>query len=148
MASETMRFMRRYTGACFFLLLLAAFLLSLLLPRFRVAGVEEIVTSWYGGAFHGRLTASGGRFNMLSFTAAHRTLPLGSWLRVTDLSSGRQVIVQVTDRGPYQTDRRGRVIRPLRPHPTRTLDLSYLAAHVLGIKENGVSRIRIERLER
>jgi rare lipoprotein A len=141
-------FIRGHAVACFLLLLGSAFLLSLVLPRFRVAGVEEIVTSWYGGAFHGRLTASGDRFNMLDFTAAHRTLPLGSWLRVTDLSSGRQVIVRVTDRGPYRTDRRGRVIRPLTPHPSRTLDLSYLAAHVLGIKETGVSRIRIERLTR
>ena len=136
------------SGAYFFLLLIIAFGVSLVLPRFRVTGEEEIVTSWYGGAFHGRATASGGRFNMLGFTAAHRTLPLGSWLRVTDLDARRRVIVQITDRGPYRTDRQGRVIKPLQPHPTRTLDLSYLAAHQLGIKEIGVSRIRIERLAR
>lgn len=145
---SAIRLIRQHPCAFFLLLLLAAFLISLVLPRFRVAGVEEIVTSWYGGDFHGRVTASGDRFNMLSFTAAHRSLPLGSWLRVTDLASGRQVIVRVTDRGPYKTDRLGRVIRPLQPHPTRTLDLSYLAAHVLGIKETGVSKIRIERLTR
>ena len=145
---STVKFIRRHTGTFFFILLAFSFLLSLVLPRFRVTGVEEIVTSWYGGAFHGRATASGDRFNMLGFTAAHRTLPLGSWLRVTDLDARRQVIVQVTDRGPYRTDRQGRVIKPLQPHPTRTLDLSYLAAHQLGIKETGVSRIRIERLSR
>lgn len=88
--------------------------------------------SFYGPGFHGRTTASGGRFDQHELTAAHRTLEFGSRLRVTNLANGRTVVVTVTDRGPYV---RGRVI-----------DLSVKAARVLGFLDDGVARVRLERL--
>ena len=86
--------------------------------------------SYYGQWHHGRLTASGERFDLTGLTAAHRTLPFGTVARVTDVSSGRSVTVRITDRGPYF---RGRVI-----------DLSYAAAQQLGMVEAGLAKVRIE----
>ena len=86
--------------------------------------------SWYGGKFQGRRTASGSRFNTQHLTAAHRTLNLGSKVRVTELRSGRSVVVQITDRGPFL--------------PGRGIDLSYAAARQLGIVRRGIARVRIE----
>lgn len=86
--------------------------------------------SWYGREFAGRRTAMGRRFNPNELTAAHRSLELGTWVRVTDLSSGRSVVVQITDRGPFKR-RRG-------------IDLSYEAARQLGMVRRGVARVRIE----
>lgn len=79
--------------------------------------------SWYGPGFQGRMTASGDRFNMHALSAAHRTLPLPSYVRVTNTSNGMSVIVKINDRGPY--------------HGNRIIDLSYAAAKVLGIKGTG-----------
>jgi rare lipoprotein A len=90
--------------------------------------------SWYGRAFHGRLTASGERFNMGALTAAHRTLPLGSYVRVSVPSTQKWVVVKINDRGPYA---RGRVI-----------DLSYAAAKMLGLQHVGTARVNIEGLSR
>lgn len=86
--------------------------------------------SWYGPGFHGRRTASGERFNQNAMTAAHRTLPFGTRIRVTNLRNNRQVIVRVNDRGPYS---HGRV-----------LDLSAGAAHAIGLRSAGVGPVRIE----
>lgn len=88
--------------------------------------------SWYGRDFHGRRTANGERFNMNALTAAHRTLPLSSFIRVTNPSNGKWVVVKVNDRGPYK---RGRV-----------LDLSYAAAKVIGLVHAGTGRVKIEGL--
>ncbi len=88
--------------------------------------------SWYGRAFHGRKTASGERFNMNALTAAHRTLPLASWVRVTNQANNKSVVVKITDRGPYA---RGRII-----------DLSYAAAAVIGMRGAGTSAVKIEGL--
>ncbi|WP_322082097.1 septal ring lytic transglycosylase RlpA family protein [Burkholderia sp. BCC1972] len=88
--------------------------------------------SWYGRDFHGRRTANGERFNMNAFTAAHRTLPLSSYIKVTNSSTGKWVVVKVNDRGPYK---RGRV-----------LDLSYAAAKVIGLVHAGTGRVKIEGL--
>ncbi len=90
--------------------------------------------SWYGWPFHGRKTASGERFNMKALTAAHRTLPLGSYVRVTVANSSKSVVVKINDRGPYV---RGRV-----------LDLSYAAAKVLGLQHAGTAKVEIEGLSR
>ncbi|HVM96436.1 MAG TPA: septal ring lytic transglycosylase RlpA family protein [Candidatus Acidoferrales bacterium] len=92
----------------------------------------KIVTraSWYGRRFSGRSTASGTNFNPQHLTAAHRTLELGSKVRVTELSSGRSVVVQITDRGPYVAG--------------RGIDLSYAAARQLGILQRGVARVQVE----
>jgi rare lipoprotein A len=85
--------------------------------------------SWYGKAHHGQRTASGERFDMHALTAAHRTLPFGTIVRVTDLRSRRIVNVRINDRGPLRHD--------------RIIDLSYEAAKKLGIIERGTARVEI-----
>lgn len=86
--------------------------------------------SWYGPGFHGRRTASGEIFDTNAFTMAHRTLPLGSHVRVTNLDNGRSIVLRVNDRGPFVRGRIG--------------DLSRAAATRLGFVEDGVVRARIE----
>jgi rare lipoprotein A len=95
-------------------------------PAFRQTGVA----SWYGPGFHGKRTASGERFDQNDLTAAHRKLPLGSEVKVTNLENGRAITVEINDRGPYV---KGRVI-----------DLSKAAARRLGIVDDGVAKVRIE----
>jgi rare lipoprotein A (peptidoglycan hydrolase) len=89
--------------------------------------------SWYGKAFHGRLTASGETYDMFQFTAASRALPLGTLAKVTNLRNGRWVIVKVNDRGPYVGN--------------RILDVSYGAAQMLNFRARGVERVKIEVIE-
>src|SRR5439155_23170584 len=86
--------------------------------------------SWYGSYFHGRATASGELYNMYDLTAAHRSLPLGSWVRVTNLRNGRAVIVRINDRGPY--------VAP------RIIDVSYSVARILEFKAQGLQRVRLD----
>jgi len=88
--------------------------------------------SWYGPGFHGRRTASGEIFDTNDLTMAHRSLPLGSEVRVTNLENGRAILLRVNDRGPYVRGRIG--------------DLSHAAAAKLGFVEHGVVRARIELL--
>lgn len=85
--------------------------------------------SWYGSDFHGSPTASGEPFNMHALTAAHRTLPLGSYARVSNLANGRSVVVKINDRGPHT----GR----------RTIDLSYAAAEELEMVSAGIARVEV-----
>ncbi|MBA1271913.1 septal ring lytic transglycosylase RlpA family protein [Stutzerimonas azotifigens] len=94
----------------------------------------EGLASFYGKRHHGKRTANGEAFDQHAMTAAHRTLPFGTWVRVTSLASGRSVEVRINDRGPYG---RGRII-----------DLSQKAAEELGIIKQGVSRVRVEQLQR
>ncbi|HEX6839995.1 MAG TPA: septal ring lytic transglycosylase RlpA family protein [Stellaceae bacterium] len=98
------------------------------IPEYRQVGIA----SWYGGQHQGRLTASGEVFDENKLTAAHRTLPLITWARVTNLENGRSVEVKVNDRGPYID---GRVI-----------DLSTRAAEELGMTEQGLARVEITAL--
>src|SRR5713101_8048228 len=86
--------------------------------------------SWYGSYFQGRATASGEPYDMYDLTAAHPTLPLGSWVRVTNLRNGRAVVVRVNDRGPIV--------------PGRIIDLSYGAAQALQFKQRGLQRVRLD----
>lgn len=95
-------------------------------PNYRAEGLA----SWYGTDFHGRLTANGEVFDMGSLTAAHPTLPMPSYARVTNLSNGKSLIVRVNDRGPY--------------HGNRLIDVSNKAAELLEFKSNGVARVRVE----
>lgn len=88
------------------------------------------VASWYGSEFHGRTTANGERYNMNAHTAAHRTLPFGTVVRVTNLRNGRHTTVRINDRGPWV---RG-----------RDIDLSYCAARELGMVNTGVEKVLIE----
>ena len=92
-------------------------------------GVETGQASWYGKAHQGHLTASGERFDMHALTAAHRTLPFGTIVRVTHLKSGRSVDVRINDRGPF--------------HSGRIIDLSYEAARKLGIVGGGTARVKV-----
>ncbi|OTP71426.1 septal ring lytic transglycosylase RlpA family protein [Caballeronia sordidicola] len=88
--------------------------------------------SWYGRGFHGRKTASGERYDMHAMTAAHRTLPLASWVRVTNQSNNKSVVVKINDRGPYVGN--------------RVIDLSYAAAAALGMRGAGIGKVKIEGL--
>src|SRR6201991_2312111 len=95
-------------------------------PNYRAEGMA----SWYGDDFHGRLTANGEIFDMMSLTAAHPTLPIPSYARVTNIRNGKSLIVRVNDRGPY--------------HANRLIDVSNKAAELLEFKSNGVARVRVE----
>jgi rare lipoprotein A len=96
--------------------------------KFKQTGLA----SWYGRKFHGRKTASGETFDMNAMTAAHRSLPLNCYVKVTNKSNGKSVVVKVNDRGPF--------------HGKRVLDLSYGAAKKLGITSEGVGNVAIERV--
>jgi len=87
--------------------------------------------SWYGRIFQHKQTASGEPYDMFQFTAAHRTLPLGSWVKVTNLKNDRSVVVRINDRGPITRN--------------RIIDLSYGAAKMLAM--NGVDRVRLDVLQ-
>jgi len=94
--------------------------------------VAEGTASWYGRKFHGRRTSSGETFDMYAMTAAHRTLPLPSFARVTRLDTGRSTVVRINDRGPFVDD--------------RLIDLSYAAATRLGVVERGTAPVRVRAL--
>lgn len=87
------------------------------------------MASWYGKQFHGRATASGEDFDMFELTAAHRQLPLGTYVKVTNLRNGKSIVVRVNDRGPYVGD--------------RVIDLSYSAARMLSFR-SGIERVRLD----
>ncbi len=91
---------------------------------------ERGIASWYGGQFHGKTAASGEIYDMTALTAAHRTLPLGTMVRVINVLNGKQVRVRINDRGPYVGG--------------RILDLSYAAAQELGMVDGGVAVIQLE----
>ena len=95
----------------------------------RPAGAQVGTASYYAGGHHGRRTASGERFDMKEMTAAHRTLPFGTRVRVTNLANGRQAVVRINDRGPFK----GR----------RIIDVSYAAARELGMIGSGIARVRL-----
>lgn len=94
---------------------------------------ERGVASWYGKKFHGRPTSSREPYDMYAMTAAHKTLPLPSYVRVRNLQNGRAVVVRVNDRGPFLHD--------------RVIDLSYAAAHKLGIAGTGTGLVEVEAVE-
>ncbi|RVQ68897.1 septal ring lytic transglycosylase RlpA family protein [Croceicoccus ponticola] len=89
--------------------------------------------SWYGARFAGRPTASGERFNPTEYTAAHRTLPFGSKVRVTSPRTGKTIVVRVNDRGPF--------------HGNRVIDLSEAAAEAIGLKARGQDRVELALLQ-
>lgn len=95
--------------------------------------VEEGLASWYGRKFHGRTTSNGERFDMNRISAAHKHLPLPTWVRVTNLENGRTLDVRVNDRGPF--------------HGERVIDLSHAAARALGYADQGIARVRVEAID-
>ncbi len=92
--------------------------------------VETGIASWYGNKFHGRKTANGEIYSMYGMTAAHKNLPIPSYVRVTNLNNGKQVVVRVNDRGPF--------------HEGRVIDLTYAAASKLGFVKQGTAPVRVE----
>ncbi len=91
---------------------------------------ETGYASWYGKDFHGRLTANGETYNMNALTAAHKTLPMPSFVKVTNLENGRSIVLRVNDRGPFA---KGRII-----------DISRRGAQLLGFEQQGVTRVRVQ----
>ena len=110
---------------------------SVLGKRYQVLenaeGYDEVgIASFYGNKFHGRRTSNLEVYDMYAFTAAHKTLPLPSYARVTNLDNGRSIVVRVNDRGPF--------------HPGRIIDLSYAAAVKLGYRDKGTARVEVKGL--
>lgn len=100
-------------------------------PASSVRGVQEGLATWYGGSLHGRPTASGERFNKNAMTAAHRTLPMQTRVRVTNKRNGRSVVLRINDRGPF-----GKL--------SHIIDVSEAAARKLGMVDAGIVPVRIE----
>ena len=97
---------------------------------FRQSGLA----SWYGKRYHGQKTSSGETYDMYAMTAAHPTLPIPSYVRVTNVANGRSVVVRVNDRGPFKSE--------------RVIDLSYVAAYKLGFIQAGQARVEVEAIVR
>ena len=91
---------------------------------------EEGIASWYGPGFHGKLTANGERYDMHGMTAAHRILPFGTRVRVTNLENGKSIVVRINDRGPFARD--------------RIIDLTRTGAQRIGMLTQGTARVRLE----
>jgi rare lipoprotein A len=89
--------------------------------------------SWYGTKFHGRLTSNGERYNMYEMTAAHKSLPIPTYVTVKNLDNGREIIVRVNDRGPF--------------HEGRIIDLSYAAASKIGMLKKGTARVEVKAID-
>jgi rare lipoprotein A len=107
-----------------------AFAFAAALPIEASARGKQVgMASWYGPGFHGKKTASGKRFNQHALTAAHRSLPLGTKARVTNLKNGKMVLVTINDRGPY--------------HGGRIIDLSRAAAQRLAMNTSGIAPVSI-----
>lgn len=102
-------------------------------PDLRPFATQEGIASWYGPGFHGRPTANGEIYDQHALTAAHPSLPLGSWVLVTNLDNGRTVTVRVNDRGPFVED--------------RIIDLSYAAARRLDMVRPGIGRVHLTVLD-
>ena len=121
---------RRQAILLVFLLLVAACAAPQLRPRaWEDLSGETGLASWYGVPYHGRRTSSGEVYDMYQVSAAHREIPLGSWVEVTNLTNGRSLTVRINDRGPFVE---GRII-----------DLSYAAASLLGVVGPGVAQVRV-----
>jgi rare lipoprotein A len=95
--------------------------------------IERGIASWYGTKFHGRKTSNGEIYDMYKMTAAHKTLPIPTYVEVTNLKNGRSVVVRVNDRGPF--------------HENRIIDLSYVAAKKLGIAANGTGLVEVRSID-
>jgi rare lipoprotein A len=94
---------------------------------------EQGVASWYGTKFHSHHTSNGERYDMLAMTAAHKTLPLPTYVQVTNLRNGKKVIVKINDRGPFESN--------------RLIDLSYVAAKKLGMLGHGTTRVDVKAID-
>jgi rare lipoprotein A len=95
--------------------------------------VERGIASWYGTKFHGRRTANGEIYDMYAMTAAHKHLPIPTYVRVSNLENGRAIVVRVNDRGPF--------------HANRVIDLSYAAAYKLGMLNRGTAKVQVQAID-
>lgn len=102
-------------------------------PAPRVVHSAKGEASWYGPGFYGNRTANGEVFRPGTLTAAHRTLPFGTKVRVTNLRNGRSAVVRINDRGPF--------------HGNRVIDLAHGAAHTLGVTSSGIAQVRLDVLQ-
>ncbi len=109
------------------------FLILLMVPLFAFAAPEEGVASYYADSLQGNLTASEETYDKDALTAAHRTLPFGTRVKVSNLDNGRSVVVIINDRGPYSQN--------------RLIDVSRAAARQLGLIDSGMAKVKIEVLE-
>jgi rare lipoprotein A len=129
---------RENIGLCASIFLLTVMLAgcgSIFSPGTPRRGKFQIgMASWYGPGYHGNTSASGEIYNMYELTAAHKELPFGTYVRVTNLRNGKTVVVRINDRGPFK---RGRII-----------DLSYAAARKIGMVREGSTRVRVEIVDR
>lgn len=112
-----------------FLFIVSIIIISSCASSRRGVFKQEGVASWYGPGFHGKKTANGERYNQRRMTAAHKTLPFNTEVKVTNLDNGRSVVVRINDRGPYVDD--------------RIIDLSKKAARKLGMLQTGTARVRL-----
>ena len=103
----------------------------LAVPSSSAPLIDKGLASWYGNRFHGRRTASGERYDMHDFTAAHKTLPFGTKVRVRSVQTGKEVVVRINDRGPYKH--------------RRIIDLSQAAITALGVRHRGVTMVELLR---
>ena len=119
----------------FCILALVSFLSSCAtqIKYFPTSGVQTGIASWYGSEFHGRKTSNNEIYDMYDMTAAHNSLPFGTYVMVTNLNNGKSVTVRINDRGPFSGD--------------RIIDLSYAAAKILDMVASGTAPVRIEVLE-
>lgn len=95
--------------------------------------LERGIASWYGTKFHGRRTANGEIYDMYAMTAAHKQLPIPTYVRVSNLENGKAIVVRVNDRGPF--------------HANRVIDLSYAAAYKLGMLERGTAKVEVQAVD-
>ena len=119
---------------CQLKMILAVMTLSILSTSHAVTFEQTGLASWYGPGFHGKLTANGERFNMMDMTAAHKTLPLNSIVKVTSLENQKSILVRINDRGPFIA---GRII-----------DLSRKVALELGIEKSGTMPVSVTLIEK
>jgi len=120
--------------------------IALLVFSFKIANkITEV--SWYGPRFHGKTTANGEKYNQNDFTCASPTLPFNTKIKVTNISNDKFVIVRVNDRGPYKMDKTGKALRPLIPHPTRSLDLSKASFEKIANINEGIVKVTIKIIE-
>jgi rare lipoprotein A len=113
---------------CLIIVLLAGFAAGCAAPRGAI--IDSGIASWYGPGFHGNPTANGERYDQNAMTAAHRTLPFNTVVRVINLDNGKSAVVRINDRGPYADN--------------RIIDLSYAAAREIGMVNAGLARVRLQ----
>lgn len=100
--------------------------------------------SYYGNNFHGKTTANGETFDQWAMTCASPTLKFGTKIKITNIENNKSVIVRVNDRGPYKMNNKGKALRPLKPHPKRSFDLSKGAFKKIANLDKGIIKVKYQ----